>query len=101
FIIDAETLPFFNEDTLIFALGPTVLKTKAEKTPIQYAFARLEQYVQSPASFTTLVIIAPYEKIDERKKISRLLKKHVTNVDCQPIKQYELRKWMQHIASAY
>lgn len=100
-IIDAETLPFFNEHKLIFALDPTFLKTKAEKTPLQHDLARLEQYVQSPAPFTTLVIIAPYEKIDERKKISKLLKKHVTNVDCQPIKQSELRKWMQQIASAY
>lgn len=100
-IVDAETLPFFNEHKLIFAQDPYFITTKQEKTQVHHDLTKLETYIQSPAPYTTLVLIAPYEKIDERKKVSKLLKKHVTNVECGPVKQNDLTKWINQLAKSY
>ncbi|MEW9675823.1 DNA polymerase III subunit delta [Lentibacillus sp. L22] len=93
-IMDAETLPFFGERKLIFANNPTFLKAKADKLPFEHDLTLLQHYVESPVDYSVMVFIAPYEKIDERKKISKLLKKHGVVADCSPIKEQDVPAWI-------
>ncbi|MDY0396734.1 DNA polymerase III subunit delta [Virgibacillus halophilus] len=58
----------------------------------------LQEYISSPADYSTLVFIGDYEKIDQRKKIAKLLKKAATVVECNQVKPYELDKWIKTIA---
>ncbi|WP_407058244.1 DNA polymerase III subunit delta [Tigheibacillus jepli] len=67
-IADAQTYPFFGGDKLIFAYHPTFLKANPDKLPFEHKLEVLQEYLDSPATYTTLVFIAPYEKIDQRKK---------------------------------
>lgn len=97
-IADAETYPFFSERKLVIAENPLFLQTKPDKLPFEHRLEALERYLETPVDYTVLVIIAPYEKIDERKKISKLLKKHATVVSCQPLKERELRMWLEGMA---
>lgn len=97
-ISDAETYPFFSERKLIIAENPVFLKPKPDKLSFEHDVSFLERYIMSPADYTVLVIIAPYEKIDERKKISKLLKKQTAVAACQSIKDNDLREWMASIA---
>ncbi|GAB3050690.1 DNA polymerase III subunit delta [Virgibacillus ainsalahensis] len=97
-IADAETYPFFGEKKLILASNPGFLKAKPDKLSFEHDLASLERYLESPVEYSILVIIAPYEKIDERKKISKLLKKNATVAVCNPIKEYELTKWINNLA---
>jgi len=94
---DAETIPFFNEHKLIYVNHPIFLKPKPDKLPFVHDLSKLENLLHNPPSFTTLVIIAPYEKLDGRKKITKLMKKH-SIIDCQPIKQNETRSWIGQLA---
>src|SRR5690606_14034333 len=56
------------------------------------------QYIENPTEFTVLILIAPYEKIDERKKISKLLKSKAMVAQCNPIPESNLHNWIQKIA---
>src|SRR5699024_12877726 len=42
--------------------------------------------------------IAPYEKRDQRKKISKLLKRYDVTAACNPVKVYDLNKWINALA---
>ncbi|MFD1609866.1 DNA polymerase III subunit delta [Oceanobacillus luteolus] len=95
---DAETYPFFSDRKLVIAENPVFLKAKPDKLSFEHNLDALERYVTSPVDYTVFVIIAPYEKIDERKKISKLLKKHATVAECNPIGENDLRNWMETTA---
>lgn len=96
---DAETYPFFSERKLVIAENPVFLKAKPDKLTFEHNLVSLERYLAAPVDYTVLVIVAPYEKIDERKKISKLLKKHATVAVCNPIKDNDLKQWVNTIAS--
>ncbi|WP_217586761.1 DNA polymerase III subunit delta [Lentibacillus saliphilus] len=95
---DAETFPFFGDKKLIIAEHATFLQAKPKKLAFQHDLEMLGQYVKNPAPYTVLVLIADYEKIDQRKKISKALNQHSVVVPCEPIKPYEAKKWLQHMA---
>lgn len=97
-IADVETYPFFAERKLIVATNPVFLKTKSDKLSFEHDLDELDRYLKSPVDYTVLIIIAHYEKIDERKKISKQLKKLATVGVCNPIKDYELKSWVEMLA---
>src|SRR5690625_3790739 len=97
---DAETIPFFNEHKLIYVNHPIFLKVKQERLPFEHDLSQLESLLNNPPPFSTLVIIAPYEKLDGRKKITKLIREH-TVVNCQPIKQNEIKSWIIKLAKDY
>lgn len=99
-VADAETYPFFAEKNVIIATNPVFLKTKADKLPFEHDIGVLERYIENPAEYSILILIAPYEKIDERKKISKQLKKHATVAICNPIKEHDAAKWIHSLASS-
>src|SRR5699024_8911715 len=100
-IMDAETVPFFNEHRLIYVYHPFFLTAKTERTQVKHDLQVLENYLLHAAPFTTIVFIAPYEKLDERKKITKLLKKQVTMVDCKSIPPRELHGFLKQMIQAH
>ncbi|WP_226376846.1 DNA polymerase III subunit delta [Oceanobacillus halotolerans] len=99
-IADVETYPFFGEKKLIFAYNPTFLKPKPDKLPFEHDVQALEQYVANPVDYSILVLIGPFEKMDERKKVSKSLKKHGLLANCSPIKEYEVGKWIKQLSES-
>src|SRR5699024_8184105 len=97
-IVDAETLPFFTDKKLIIVENPVFLQAKPEKTAVEHDLAALEAYIKNPVPYTVLVFIAPYEKLDARKKITKLFQKETTFVPCEPLRENALRKWVLHMA---
>lgn len=95
---DAETYPFFSEKKLIFANNPSFLKAGNDKLPFEHDLTRLEQYLASPAPYSVLVLAAPYEKLDERRKIVKLLKKNAAVALCEPVKDQQFGLWIDRIA---
>ncbi|NWO13758.1 MULTISPECIES: DNA polymerase III subunit delta [Virgibacillus] len=97
-ISDVETFPFFGERKLIIANNASFLTAKQGKNAVEHQLEILETYLSNPVDYSILLIIAPYEKLDERKKITKLLKKQATVAHCREVKEYELRKWMKQLA---
>lgn len=97
-VADAETFPFFSERKIIFAYYPVFLQSKPDKAAVTHDLEVLEGYLKQPVSYTTILFIAPYEKLDARKKITKLLKKVATIVECQPIKGRNLGRFIKQMA---
>ncbi|APC48206.1 DNA polymerase III subunit delta [Virgibacillus halodenitrificans] len=97
-ISDVETYPFFGERKLIIATKPSFLKAKPDRTAVEHNVEILENYLSMPVDYSVLVLIAPYEKIDERKKLTKVLKKNADIAVCNPIKDYDVRKWIDNLA---
>ncbi|WP_053219110.1 DNA polymerase III subunit delta [Virgibacillus senegalensis] len=97
-IEDAETYPFLSERKVIIANNAVFLKAKPEKVAVEHNLDVLQTYLAAPAEYTILVIIAPFEKIDERKKVTKTLKQQSAFIECQPIRDWDLPKWIQTLA---
>lgn len=100
-LADAETFPFFGERKLIFASNASFVKTKPDKAPFDHNLTYLQEYLENPPEYSVLLIIAPYEKLDERKKVTKQLKKLAYSVDCQSVKEKDAKTWIQSLVKSY
>ncbi|MFD1018821.1 DNA polymerase III subunit delta [Thalassobacillus hwangdonensis] len=98
-VTDAETYPFFGEKKIIIAEKPVFMKAKPDKLPFEHEVEALQRYLEDPVDYSTLVIVAPYEKLDERKKLFKQFKKHGEVVSCMPVKEWNMAEWINSIAS--
>lgn len=96
---DAETLPFLGEKRLIFLHNPVFLTSEKTKEKIEHNLSKLEAYLKEPAPFSVLVFMAPYEKLDERKKVTKELKRTAVVFEAKGLSQAELKQWILNRAS--
>ena len=92
---DAETLPFLGERRLILLHNPVFLTSEKTKEKVEHNIAKLQAYLKEPAPFSVLVFVAPYEKLDERKKITKDLKRSSEIFEAKKMSEQELKKWLQ------
>ncbi|MDR4948653.1 DNA polymerase III subunit delta [Neobacillus cucumis] len=92
---DAETFPFLGEKKVIFLHNPVFLTAEKTREKVEHNIAKLETYLKEPAPYTILVISAPYEKLDERKKITKELKRTAELVEAKKLNEHELKKWLK------
>ncbi|MCV9884919.1 DNA polymerase III subunit delta [Metabacillus halosaccharovorans] len=97
-IEDAETLPFMGERRVVVIKNPVFLTSEKKKEKVEHGIEKLEQYLHSPAPYTVVVFVAPYEKLDERKKITKLLKKQATVLEMKSLSDADTIKWMVNVA---
>lgn len=97
-IIDAETYPFFGDRKLLILHNPFFLTAKQVKVPFEHDIEQLENYLKNPVDYSVVVLIAPYEKLDNRKKVTKLLRKQAMVAECNPIKDHEAKKWIKALA---
>ena len=97
-IEDAETFPFLGERKVIFLHNPSFLTSEKTKEKIDHNIARFETYLKEPAPYTIMVISAPYEKLDERKKITKELKRNAAIVEAKKLNEAELKAWLKERA---
>ncbi|MFI8685478.1 DNA polymerase III subunit delta [Rossellomorea sp. NPDC077527] len=98
-IEDAETFPFMGEKRVVVLQNPVFLTAEKTKEKVEHNIKRFEQYIQSPAPYTILVITANYEKLDERKKITKSLKKLAEVVEAKKLNEQELKSWVRERAA--
>lgn len=94
---DAESLPFFGERRLVIIDNPVFLTGEKQKGSIEHDVTWLESYLENPSDTTVLAIFAPYEKMDNRKKVSKLLKKQATLIDVQPLEADASRRYLSQM----
>ncbi|SEH60107.1 DNA polymerase III, delta subunit [Halobacillus karajensis] len=97
-VTDAETFPFLGEGKVVIANHPVFLKAKPDKLPFEHDIDVLLEYLQNPAEYTVLILVAPYEKLDERKKVFKQLKKNGEVISCHSVKEWDIDQWVQTLA---
>ncbi|HWL23008.1 MAG TPA: DNA polymerase III subunit delta [Ureibacillus sp.] len=103
FVIDeADTFPFFSDRKLVIAKNANFLKaTEKGKEKIDHDLSRLENWLKNPSDFAVTVFIAPYEKLDERKKITKQMKQSSVMLIAEPLKENDLNVWILSLANGY
>jgi DNA polymerase-3 subunit delta len=97
---DAETFPFIGEKRLIILQNPVFLTSEKQKGKVEHNLAKLEDYLSQPSPYSIVVFSAPYEKLDERKKITKELKRKATVVEAKKLSEQELKAWVRERAAA-
>lgn len=102
FVIDeADTIPFFSDRKLVVARNASFLRaTEKGKEKVEHDLKRLEAWLEHPTEQCVTVFIAPYEKLDERKKITKLMKQHALVLQAEQLKDQDLAVWIQHEVAA-
>ncbi|MEE1130858.1 MAG: DNA polymerase III subunit delta [Caryophanon sp.] len=97
FVIDeADTIPFFSDRKLVVARNASFLRaTEKGKEKIEHDLSRLEAWLEHPTEQCVTVFVAPYEKLDERKKVTKLMKKHAILLEATQLKEHDLAVWIQ------
>ncbi|WP_096201328.1 DNA polymerase III subunit delta [Bacillus sp. FJAT-45350] len=100
-IDDAETLPFMGTRRVVLIKEAYFLTGQKDESKIEHNIKKLEQYVSNPVPETVFVIIAPYEKLDERKKITKLLKAEADVLNAKPFDDKTMGQWLNEQATSY
>ncbi|KGR78559.1 DNA polymerase III subunit delta [Ureibacillus manganicus] len=103
FVIDeADTFPFFSDRKLVIAKNASFLKASEKgKEKIDHDLVRLENWLKNPSDFAVTIFVAPYEKLDERKKITKQMKQHSIMLAAEPLKENDLNVWVLSAVKNY
>lgn len=95
-INDAATIPFMADKKMVIIKNASFLTSdKKSKKDLHHNIDAFKRYIDHPVEETIVIVQAPYEKLDERKAITKHLKQHSTHELCQPLKNQDLRGWVQ------
>ncbi len=89
---DAMSVPFFGDRRIVIVNNPYFLTGEKKKQKLEHDTDSLLKYLENPPETTVLVFIAPYDKLDERKKVVKKLKQVAEVVDNQPLKETQVRQ---------
>ena len=84
-IDDAETISFFHDKKAVILNQCTFLTTATKKGTLEQPIELLEEYIKHPNPSTIFICVVASEKLDERKKIVKALKKEATVVECNQV----------------
>ena len=97
FVIDeADTIPFFADKKFIIAKNASFLKaTEKGKEKVEHDLKRLELWLNNPSDTAVTIFVAPYEKVDERKKVTKLMKEKSVVLQAQTLQNQDLMNWIR------
>ncbi|WP_322525746.1 DNA polymerase III subunit delta [Marinococcus luteus] len=98
---EAETLPFFGERRVIVLKNCYFLTGAKEKEKVEHKIEALETYARKPNPTTVLILSAPYEKLDARKKVVKEIKKQAVVLEAAAAGEETMKKWMQQFNQAH
>lgn len=95
-INDAATIPFLADRKLVVIKNAYFLSTDATKRKeIPHHIEALRRYVEHPVAETIVVIQVPYDKLDQRKAITKLIAQHATVEECKTLPEQDIRGWVR------
>ncbi|MCU9613940.1 DNA polymerase III subunit delta [Caldibacillus lycopersici] len=93
---DCETVPFFGDRKVVIMHNPYFLTAEKVKEKVEHNLKMLDAYLADPVPTSIVVFIAPYEKLDERKKITKNLIKNATVLQANNLSEAEIKNWIEH-----
>lgn len=93
---DAETLPFIGDKRVVLIKEPIFLTAQKDNNKIDHNVKKLEQYLENPSPDTIVIFVGLYEKLDERKKVVKLLKKHADVFHATIMDEKTLVAWIKN-----
>jgi DNA polymerase III subunit delta len=97
-IDDAETIGFMSDRKVVIAKNAIFLTGQKDNSKVEHNLETLEEYIKNPCSSTVFILVAPYEKLDKRKKITKLLSKEAGVIEAAPFNERSADKWIRERA---
>ncbi|MCL1630434.1 DNA polymerase III subunit delta [Sporolactobacillus sp. CPB3-1] len=98
---DAETVPFFGGKKVVILENAYILSSERVKSKVEHKVDRLQIYLEHPAEDTVLIMVAPYEKLDRRKKIVKVAEKTAVTYELSRITDTMIYRLMENVAAQY
>ncbi|WP_019120001.1 DNA polymerase III subunit delta [Brevibacillus massiliensis] len=98
---DAETLPFLAEYRLVLAENAFFLTGAKPPAKVDVDTDELVRYLDEPAGHTAVVLRANADKLDERKKLVKVLQQKAVVLAFQPLQGADLYAWIERRAKQY
>jgi len=99
-VYEAESFPFFGGQKLIFVHSSYIFPGKKVSSAVKHTPSLLEDYLKDPSDFSILVFIAPYDKLDKRKKITKALLKSAEVIDVTPASEKDTADYLKNYAQS-
>ncbi|MDR3241070.1 MAG: DNA polymerase III subunit delta [Lactobacillaceae bacterium] len=99
-IDDARSIPFFGDRRVVIIDHASFLTGEQNKSKIEHNLDDLIEYVQHPEPQTVLVIVAPYEKLDRRKKITKLLQEQSVHLSFGDLTEHDVSQLIAETVQA-
>ncbi len=96
---DALSIPFFGDYRIVFLDNPSFLTGEKKASDVEHNMEEFAAYLEQPSPSTILVIMAPYEKLDERKKIVKKLKATSEIIDVSRMNEKTVKDYTQKYLS--
>ena len=95
-IEEAETLPFFSSKKVIIAKNAFFFSAQRPPKSIEQDTDSLKRLLDNPVDFSYLIFWAPVEKVDERKKIVKMIKKQGNVKSFSSLTGSHLVEWVKN-----
>lgn len=89
---DAILVPFFGARRLVMINRPYFLTGMRTKSKLDQDLDDFLEYLKHPEQSTVMVIFAPYDKLDSRKKITKALKKVAVTIEIGNLRENEIKQ---------
>lgn len=91
---DALTIPFMTDKKAVIIKNCFFLSSKKDTPKIEHHFDALKRYIDHPSEETCFILQAPYQSLDERKALTKVIKEHATVEVCNPLESHNTRSWV-------
>ncbi|MBU5342814.1 DNA polymerase III subunit delta [Caldifermentibacillus hisashii] len=91
---DCQTIPFLGERKVVIMHNPYFLTAEKGKEKVDHNVKVFEEYIMNPVPSTILILIAPYKKLDERKKITKYLLKNAVVLEAK-FSEKDSKDWIR------
>lgn len=95
---EAYTFPFMGQRRVVLIKEAVFFSGQKDSKKVEHDMDKLLKYIEEPAPETVFIVHAPYEKLDERKKLVKQMKKQAIVMEGAPLKEKELHQWIEEKA---
>ncbi|AYC29682.1 DNA polymerase III subunit delta [Paenisporosarcina cavernae] len=94
---ESNTVPFFADKKLIIGKNATFLKASDKtKEKVSHQLDYLDEWLDNPSPTSITVFVAPYEKLDERKKVTKKMKQTANVLEVKPLQSNDVSVWIKN-----
>lgn len=94
-LFDLQTVAFLSNKKAVIVRNPSFLTGKEGKGDPAHDLNALMNFLEHPVTENLLIIYAPYEKLDERKKVVKTLKKQSEVFTFETYSEQSLKQWAE------
>lgn len=94
-LFDLQTVAFLSNKKAVIVRNPSFLTRKEGKGDPAHDLNAFINFLEHPVTENILIVYAPYEKLDERKKVVKILKKQSEVFTFETYSEQSLKQWAE------